>query len=85
MSPIQFSFFPDKPISKVKVGDASEIMGFTVNVDEIVPRQIGGRQVFENQRILTERINKALGPIQERALRTLPEGMRVQGFHIEWY
>ncbi len=82
---IRDRFFPDKPVSQVKVGDADDIMGYTVNVDEIVPRQIGGRQVFENQRVLSERINKALGPIEERALRNQPDGMRVQGFYIEWY
>jgi hypothetical protein len=82
---IRDRFFPDKPVSQVKVGDANEIMGFTVNVDEIVPRQIGGRQVFENQRVLSESLNKALGPIEERGLRNQPAGMRVQGFYIEWY
>ena len=77
---IQSRFFPDKPISRVKVGDADEIMGYTVNVDEIIPRQIGGLQVFDNQRILSERLNKALGPIEERALRNYSNGMKVQGF-----
>lgn len=82
---VRDTMFPDKPVSQVKVGDASEALGYSVNVDEIVPRQIGGRQVFENQRFLTESLNKALGPIQERALRDLPQGMHVQGFRIEWY
>ncbi|MCA9042206.1 MAG: hypothetical protein KDA65_17770, partial [Planctomycetaceae bacterium] len=82
---IRDRFFPDRPVSQVKVSDADELFGFTVNVDEIVPRQVGGQQVFANQRVLSERVNKALGPIEERALRNQPDGMHLQGFYIEWY
>ena len=54
-------------------------------MDEIVPRQIGGRQVPANQRFLPESINKALGKIEELGLKKFPDGTRVLGFDIEWF
>jgi hypothetical protein len=44
-----------------------------------------GPEVGANQRFLPEAINKALGPIEERALRNIPGGTQVDGFYIEWY
>jgi len=70
--------YPDLPVSEVRIP-----IGF--NVDEFVSRQFGGRQLRENQSLLIERINKALGPLEESAATILPDGTVLQGFDLEFY
>lgn len=69
---------PNTPLSKVRIPK-------DFNVDEFVSRQFGGRQLPENQNLLPTRINTALGPLEEKAVRSLPDGTTIQGFDIEFY
>jgi hypothetical protein len=55
-----------------------------LNVDESVPRSIGGRQVRPNQNFLPGDLNSALGGYESQAMKNLPQGTRVLGFNIEW-
>jgi hypothetical protein len=84
---VRDTLFPGRPVDQVRVSDAQTALGLDVpvNVDEIVPRFIGGRQVTANQRIITERINLGLGPLEERSVRGLPEGTRILGFDLVFY
>jgi hypothetical protein len=69
--------FPDKAVSKVRIPDGK-------NVDEFVSRQFGGRQVTENQHLMTDSVNQHLGSMEYHATSNLPAGTKIQGFDIEW-
>jgi hypothetical protein len=75
---VRDTLFPGKPVSSVRIPEG-------YNVDEFVSRQFGGRQVMDNQSLLLERINKALGPLEENAVSDLPNGTVIQGFDVSFH
>jgi hypothetical protein len=70
---VRDTLFPGRPIRSVRTPRG-------LNVDEIVSRQFGGRQVPANQQLLIERVNQALGGLERAAAANLPQGTRIQGF-----
>ncbi len=57
-------------------------LGRSLAVDEIVPRQLGGPQIFPNQRLIPGSLNSSLGSVEQHALAPLQPGTRVLGFGV---
>lgn len=55
-----------------------------MNVDEFVSRHLGGRQIFENQNWAPARANQLMGSLEYNAVKKLPKGTPILGFHINW-
>ena len=83
---IRDRLFPERRVRDCTVADASKELNRSVQVDERVPRFLGGRQIDSNQRFLDQRINSILGSAESRAVRRqcLPEGTPVLGLDPEW-
>ena len=75
---VRDTLYPDKNIDEVTIPDG-------MNVDEIVPRSIGGRKVRPNQSLSPALLNQTLGGYEGSVLAKLPKGTKVLGFYIQWY
>lgn len=71
---------PGQPLKNVKIGELAPNM----NVDEFVSRHLGGRQIFENQNWAPARANQLMGSLEYNAVKKLPKGTPILGFHINW-
>jgi len=78
--------FPNLTQSQINDKEVRKVLKKDFDVDEIVPRLIGGRQVIENQRLLPRRINRSLGPRLAKAIEKLnvKSGTPVEGIDVEF-